>query len=219
MPAGDEPPDVCPLAAKAIARVTLARRRSASPAADDCLRVVVKLTTPHRGGVSAGDRVAVQVRPVTRNTTGTVTLTVTPPDRRHARLLTPTITSGYTTSGDNLGWRFPAASLKPVSLPVVIRSDARIDDPWADTTLGVVATVVQGARSAVSSKQVDLFPCGQQPPAIPAAYQGVDASGWTFKVGVDPGYGLALDDLRLVSLDGASSPHGASADARSRSIR
>ena len=201
---GDDPPDECPIAAKAIARASVHRRRAASPAADDCLRVVVKLTTPHQGGVSAGDRVKVVVRPTTKNTTGQVTLTVTPPDRRHARVLTSTITSGHTSSGDDLVWRFPAASLQSVSFTVVVRSDARIDDPWADTTLGVVATAVQGARSAVASKQVDLLPCGQQPPAIPASQQ-VAASGWTFRVGVDPRYGLAVNDLRLTGLDGARS--------------
>jgi hypothetical protein len=90
---------------------------------------------------------------------------------------------------------------------VVVRSDAKIADPWAgDDTIGIVATAVQGQLAAPTAhKQLDLLPCGQRPAAHPSGFQSIAASGFTAKVEVDSRYGLALANLRLTDLDGNGS--------------
>ena len=202
----DKPTDVCPLTSTATStRPAHGHHRGVRPASAACLSVAVTAQSPHKGTASAGDRIRFTITPAAQNPNGTVLLTVTPPDKRHARLLKDTITGSYTMRGDNLEWSLKASSLKPVSFSVTIRADATIDDPLADNTLGVVATAVQGGGSAVGDKQLQLFPCGQNPPTFPSGDRSLQASGWTFKAEVDPRYGLALNDLRLTDLDGLGS--------------
>lgn len=209
--------ETCPLAAQATSARRGHGRKNARPRVDaDCLSVRITQTSPHKTTASAGDRIKYVITPSSRNRTGTVLLTVTTPDPDHARLLTDTITGSYTVNGGNLEWRLPASNLGPVSFSVKVRSDAKLDvvrsdakpdgDPWKDDTLGIVATAVQGQIAAPTvQKQLDLLPCGQNPAAMPSVPQPTAAGGWTFDVGVDPRYGLVLEDLRLVDLDGGGS--------------
>lgn len=200
--------ETCPLAATVTSSRRGPGRKQARPRVDaGCLRVAIRMTSPHKGTASAGDRIKYVITPTTKNRTGTVRLTVTMPDKRHARLVAGSITGSHTIDGSNIVWRLPAASLGPVSFSVVVRSDAKIADPWAgDDTIGIVATAVQGQLAAPTAhKQLDLLPCGQQPAAHPSGFQPIAASGWTAKVEVDARYGLALENLRLTDLDGGGS--------------
>jgi hypothetical protein len=203
-----EEPEICPLAARASSARRGQGRKQARPRVNaGCLRVAIGMTSPHKGTASAGDRIKYVITPTTKNRTGTVLLTVTMPDKRHARIVAGSITGSHTIDGSNIVWRLPAASLRPVSFSVIVRSDAKIADPWAgDDTIGIVATAVQGQLAAPTAhKQLDLLPCGQQPAAHPSGFQSIAASGWTAKVEVDSQYGLALANLRLTDLDGGGS--------------
>lgn len=159
-----------------------------------CLLLDASVSAPHKSSISAGEKATYTARVSTPAKSGTVIVVATLPSDSIASIVPGSITGGGTASAGDITWRLNAATLKPVSFALRVKTRGL---PLDQDRMGVAFTATWGKQHTDPvAADLDLMPCGQDPPEF-GGYRSVSGAGWTMQAGIDPEFGLVVNNLRV----------------------